>query len=203
MANRWGGNGNSERLYFLGPKITANGDCSHEFKRCLLLGRKAMTNLDSILKSRDVTLPTKIHLVKDMVFPLVMYGCKSWTIKKNKTKCKKLMLLNRGVGEDSWESLGLQGDQVHPKGNQSWIFIGRTDAEAEAPILWPPDVKNWLTGKGPDAGKDWGQEKRRTEDKMVGWHHRLNGHEQTPGGSGGQRRLACRSPRGRKESDNT
>ena len=82
MANRWGNSGNSERLYFWGSKITADGDCSHEIKRCLLLGRKAMTNLDSILKSRDITLPTKVHLVKAMVFPVVMYGCESWTIKK-------------------------------------------------------------------------------------------------------------------------
>ena len=81
MANRWGNSGNSDRL-FLGSKITADGDCSHEIKRCLLLGRKAMTNLDSIWKSRDITLPTKVHLVKAMVFPVVMYGCESWTIKK-------------------------------------------------------------------------------------------------------------------------
>ena len=82
MANRWGNSGNSVRLYFLGPKITADGDCSHEIKRRLLLGRKVMTNRDSILKSRDVTLPTKVHLVKAMVFPVVMCGCESWTIKK-------------------------------------------------------------------------------------------------------------------------
>ena len=82
MANRWGNSGNSVRLYFLGSKITANGDCSHEIKRCLLLGRKVMTNLNSILKSRDMTLPTKVHLVKAMVFPVVMCGCESWTVKK-------------------------------------------------------------------------------------------------------------------------
>ena len=82
MANRWGNNGNSERLYFLGSKITADGDCSHEIKRCLLLGRKVMTNLDSIFKSRGITLTTKVHLVKAMVFPVVMYGCESWTLKK-------------------------------------------------------------------------------------------------------------------------
>ena len=82
MANRWGNNGNSERLYFLGSKITADGDCSREIKRYLLLERKAMTNLDSILKSTDITLPTKVHLVKAMVFPVVMYGCESWTINK-------------------------------------------------------------------------------------------------------------------------
>ena len=89
------------------------------------------------------------------------------------------MFLNCGVGEDSWESLGLQGDQpVHPKGDQFWVFIGRTDADAETPILWPPDEKNWLVGKDPDAGKDWRQEeKETTEDEMVGWHHRFDGHE--------------------------
>ena len=82
MENRWGNNGNSDRLYFFGSKITADGDCSHEIKRCLLVGKKVMTNLDSILKSRDLTLSTKVHLVKAMVFPVVMYGCESWTIKK-------------------------------------------------------------------------------------------------------------------------
>ena len=97
---------------FGGFKITADGDCSHEIKRCLLRGRKAMTNLDSILKSRDITLPTKVRLVKAMVFPVVMYGCESWTVKK--AECWKLMLLNCGVGEDSWESLGLQGDPTSP-----------------------------------------------------------------------------------------
>ena len=95
MANRWG---NSKKLYFLGPQITADGDCSHEIKRQLLLGRKAMTNLDSILKSREITLPTKVHLVKAMVTPVVMYGCESWT---TKLSTEELMLLNCGVGEDS------------------------------------------------------------------------------------------------------
>ena len=163
---------------FGGSKITANDDCSHEIIRCLLLGRKLITNLHSILRSRDITLPTKVCLVKAMVFPGVKYGCESCTIKK--AECWRIDVSNRGVGEDSWESLGLQGDlqPVHPKGNQSWIFIGRTDAEAESPILWPPDAKNWLTGKDPDAGKDWGrEEKGMTEDEMVGWHHQLNGDE--------------------------
>jgi len=100
MANRWGNNENSERLYFWGAsKITADGDRSHKIKRCLLLGRKAMTNLDSILKSRDTTLPTKVHLVKAIVFPVVKYGCESWTIKK--AGAEELMLLNCGVREDS------------------------------------------------------------------------------------------------------
>ena len=93
---------------FRDSKITADHDCSHEIKRCLLLGRKVMTNLDRILKSRDITLPTKVHLVKAMVFPVVTYGCESWTLKKG--EC----LLNCGVGEDSWESLGLQGDPTCP-----------------------------------------------------------------------------------------
>ena len=97
---------------FLSSKITADGDCSHEIKRCLLLGRKVMTNLESILKSRDITLPTKVHLVKATVFPVVMYGCESWTIKK--AEKRRMMLLNCGVGEDSWKSLGLQGDPTSP-----------------------------------------------------------------------------------------
>ena len=97
---------------FLGSKITADGDCSHEIKRRLLLGRKVMTNLDSILKSRDIILPTKVRLVKAMVFPVVMYGCESWTVKI--AERRKLMLLNCGGGEDSWESLGLQGDPTSP-----------------------------------------------------------------------------------------
>ena len=100
------------------------------------------------------------------------------------------MLLNCGAGEDSWESLDCKEVKaVHPKGNQSWIFIGRTDAEAETPILWPPDVKNWLFGKDPDTGKDWRQEEKgMTEDKMVGWHHWLDGHEfeQAPRAGDGQ-----------------
>ena len=127
-------------------------------KRSLLLGRKVMTNLDSILKSRDITLSTKVHLVKAMVFPVVMYGS------------EELMLLNCGVGEDSWESLGLQGDQpVHPKGNQSWVFIGRTDVEAETPILWPPHAKSWLIWKDPDAEKDWRQEEKGMTWGWDGW----------------------------------
>ena len=97
---------------FLGSKITADGDCSQKFKRCLLLEWKALTNLDSILKSRDITLPTKVCSVKTMVFPVVVYDCESWTIKKLSTK--ELILLNCGVGEDSWKSLGLQGDPTSP-----------------------------------------------------------------------------------------
>ena len=140
-----------------GSKITADGDCNHEIIRCLLLGRKAMTNLDSILKSRDITLLTKVCLVKAMFFLAVMYGYESWTIKKverQRTDAFELVL------EKTLESpLDCKETKpVNPKGNQSWTFIGRTDAETEAPILWPPDEKNWLIGKDPDAGKDWRQE---------------------------------------------
>ena len=99
MANRWEIMETVTDFNFLGSKITADGDCSHEIKRCLLLGRKAMTNLDSILKSRDITLPTKVYIVKAMVFPIVMYGCESWTIKK--AECQRIDILNCGVGEDS------------------------------------------------------------------------------------------------------
>ena len=124
-----------------GSKITVDGDCSHEIKRHLLLGRKVMTNLDSIFKSRDITLPTKVRLVKAMVFPVVMYGCESWTIRK--LSAKDLMLLN-WVLEKTLESLldCKEIQAVHPKGDQSWVFIGRTDVEAETPILWPPNAKS-------------------------------------------------------------
>ena len=173
MVNRWGNNGNSDRLYFWGSKITADGDCSHEIKRHLLLGRKAMTVLDSILKSRDVTLPTKVRLVKAMVFPVVKYGCESWTIKKAehwRTDAFELWCWRRL--ESPLDCKEIQ--PVHPERNQSWIFIGRSDAEAETPMLWPSDAKNWLF----DAGKDWRQEEKgMREDEMVGWHHWLNGLE--------------------------
>ena len=165
-----------QTLFWKAPKITANGDCSHEIKRHLLLGRKVMTKLDSILKSRDITLLTKVHLAKAMVFPVVMYGCESWTIKKSECQRIDAFELWCWTLESPLDCKEIQ--PVHPKGNQSWIFIGRTDPEADTPILWPPDEKNWLTGKDPDAGKDWTwKEKGTTEDEMVGWHHRLNGHE--------------------------
>ena len=123
---------------FLGSKITADGDCSHEMKRRLLLGRKAMTNIDSLLKSRDIALPTKVCLVKAVVFPVVTSGCESWTIKK----AFELMLLNCGVEKTLESPLDFKEIQpVHPKGNQSWVFIGRTNVEAETPILWPPHAK--------------------------------------------------------------
>ena len=160
------------------------------------------------IKNRDITLLTKVHTVKAMVFPVVMYGCwvhtcmdgklghkEGWV---QKSWCFQIMVL-----EKTLESLldSKEFKLVNPKGNQSWIFIGRTDAEAETPILWPPDAKYWRTGKDPDAGKDWRwEEKETTEDEMVGWHHQLDGHvfEQTPGDSGGHRSLVCYSPRGCK-----
>ena len=120
---------------------------------------------------------------------------------------EELMLLNCGVGEDSWESLGQRGDPtVNPKGNQSWIFIGRTDVEAETPILWPPDAKSWLICKDSDAWKDWGQEEKETmQDEIVGWHYWLNGHGfgWTPGIGDGQGGLSCCSSWGHRESDTT
>ena len=293
-------------LFSWAPKSLWTVTSSHEIKRCLLLGKKAMTNLDSILKSRDVTLLTEVHLVKAMVFPVVMYRCESWTIKKAehwridafelwcwrrlsrvpwtagrpdqsilkeispeyslegmmlKLKLqyfehlmksgfleKTLMLENiegrrrreqqkmrwwdditdvmdvrvglwrrlsakelncfwTVVLEKTWESLDCKEIQpVNPKGNWPWIFTGRTDAEAEAPILWPPDAKSRLIGKDLGAGKDWRQqEKGTTEDEMVGWHHRLNGREfeQAPGDGEGQGSQTCYSPWVHKESDTT
>ena len=144
-------------------KITADGDCSLEIERCLLVGRKIMTNLDSILKSRDVTWLTKVHLVKAMVFPVVMYGCESWTIKKAehwKIDAFELWCWRRLL-RVPWTAKEIQ--PVHPKGDQSWVFMGRNDVEAETPILWPPDAKSWLIWKDPDAGKDWGQEEKGQE----------------------------------------
>ena len=167
------------------PKITVDGDCSHEIKRHLLFVRKAMTNLDNVLKSRDITLPTKVHVVKTMVFPVVIYGCESWTVKKaehQRIDASKLWCWRRLLSPMDCKEI----KPVNPKGNQPRMFIGRTDAEAEVLILWPPDVKNWLIRKDPDSGKDWGHEgKGETEEEMVGWHHWLNGHEfeQTPGDS--------------------
>ena len=173
MANRCG---NNDRLFFGAPKslqmVTAAMKLRH-----LLLGRKVMTNLDSMLRSRVITLPTKVHLVKAMVFSVVMYRCDSWIIKKaehRRIDAFELWCWRRLESLMDCKEIQL----VNPKGNQSWIFIGRTDAEAETPVLWPPDAKNWLIGKDPDAGKDWMQEEKgTTEDEMVGWHHQLNGHE--------------------------
>ena len=146
---------------FLGSKIAVDGDCRHEIRRHLFLSGKAMTNLDSILKSRDLMLPTKVHLIKAIVFPVVMYDAKvglkeSWALKN---LCFWTVVLGKTL-ESLLDSQKFQ--PVHTEGNQSWMFIGRTDAEAETPILWPPDVKSWLIWKDPDTGKDWRKEEMGT-----------------------------------------
>ena len=136
-----------------------------------------MSNPNSMLKSRDISLRTKVCLVKAMVFLVVIYGCESWTIKKAEhwridafeLWCWRRLLRVPWTARRSNQSI-LGGDQ-------SWVFIGRTDVEAETPILWPSDMKSWVTWKDSYAGKDWGQEKGMTEDEMVGWHHWLYGCE--------------------------
>ena len=148
---------------------------------------------------------TKVCLVKAMVFPVVMNGC--WELDHKESWAPKNWCFWTVMLEKTLESPldCKEVKPVNPKGNQPWIFIGRIDAEAEAPIFWPPDAKNWLLGKDPDAGKDLRQEKGMTEDEMVGWHHWLNGQEfeQVPGVGDGQGSLACCSPWGHKQSDTT
>ena len=154
----------TERLYFGGSKIPADGDCSHEIKTYLLLGRKVMTNLDNILKSIDNTLSTKVRLVKAMVFPVVLW---MWELDYKESWAPKNWCFWTMVLEKTLESpLDCKEIQpVHPKGDQSWVFIGRADVEAETPIFWPTYAKSWLIGKDPDAGRDWGQEEKgMTED---------------------------------------
>ena len=175
MEKQW-----KQRLYFLGgSKITADGDRSHEIERRLLLGRKAMTNLESILKSRDVTLPTKVHLVKAMVFPVVMYGCESWTVKKAEhwridafeLWCWRRLLKvpwtarrsNQSILKEISSDCSLEGLMLKLKFQYFGHLMRRTEL---------------FNGKDPDAGKDWRQdEKGMTEDEMVGWYPQLNGHE--------------------------
>ena len=199
MANRWGNNGNSDRLYLGGSKITADSDCSHEIKRCFLLGRKAMTNVDSILKRRDYFANKGLYSQS--------YGFSSshlwmWDLDHKegwapKNWCFGTVVLGKTL-ESPLDCKEMQ--PVHFKGDQSWMFIGRTDVEAETPILCPPDAKSC-----PDAGKDWRREKGTTEDEMVGWQHWLDGCEVewTPGVGDGQGGLACCSPRGHRESGTT
>ena len=156
---------------FLGSKITADGDCSHEIKRGLLLGRKVMSNLDSILKSR--------HYFANKGPSSHGYGFSSghrwmWELDYlKKTECRRIDAFELWCWRKLESPLDCKEIQpVHPKGDHSWVFIGRTDVEAETAILWPPDAKSWLICKDPDAGKDWGlEEKGMTEDEMVGWHH--------------------------------
>ena len=170
MANRRGKSGRSDGFPLLGLwKITADGDCSHEIRRCLLLGRKVMTNLDSVLKSKDITFLTKVYIDKATVFPVVMYRCelghKEGRVPKN--RCFQTVVLEK-ILESPLDCKEIK--PVSPKGNQPWILIGRTDTEAESPRLWSPDMKSWLIGKDPDAGNDWRQRRRGWWDEMTGWH---------------------------------
>ena len=179
---------------FLGSKIIADGDCSHEIKRHFLLGRKVMTNLDSILKSRDIALPTKVRLVKAMVFPVVMYGCESWTIKKAEHQ------RNDAFELWCWRRL-LRVPWTARRSNQSILKEVSPGCSLEGLMLKLKlqyfghlIVKSWLFWKDPDVGKDWGQEEKGpTEDVMVGWHHRLDGHGfgWTLGFGDGQGGLVC------------
>ena len=191
---------------FWDSKITAAVDCSHEIKRRLLLGGKAMTYLYSMLKSRDITFPTKFCIVKAMVFSSSHVWM--WELDYKESWAPKNWCFWTVVLEKTLDS-PLDCKEIkpfHPKGNQSWIFIGRTDAEAERTILWPTDAKNWVIGKDPDAGKDWRQEEKGLkEDEMVGWHHWLSGHEfeQALRVYDGRGSLGCCSPWSHKESDTT
>ena len=159
-----GNNGNMRDFIFLGSKITADGDYSQEMKRHLILGRKAMTNIDSVLKSRGITSLTKVRTVKTMFLPVITCGCESRTIKKAEHwRIDAFELWGwRRLLRVPWTAR--ISNQSTLKENQSWIFIGKTEAEAETPTLWSP-AKNWLIGKDPDAGKDWRQE----EKGMTGW----------------------------------
>ena len=153
MANRKGKSGSSNSFILGGSKITVDGDCSREIKKYLLFERKAMTNLASVLKSKHITWPTKVLIVKAMVFPVVTYECESWTIKK--PECQRIDALELC----SWRRLlrvlwtARRSNQSILKENQSWIFVGRTEAEAE--ILWPSHAENWLIRKDSDAGNGW------------------------------------------------
>jgi len=180
---------------FLGSQSTSDSDYSHEIKRCLLLGRKAITNLDSVLKSRGITLLTKVHIVKVVIFPAVMYGYESWAIKK--AECQIIDSFKLWC----WRRL-LRVCQTVRRSKQSILKEINSEYSLERlmlklklqySILRPPDAKSRLTGKDPDAGKDWGQEEEMTEEEMVGWHHQFNGNEfeQIPWDSEGQGSLTC------------
>ena len=166
----------------------ADGDCSHGIKRQLLLGRKAMTNLASVLKSRDITLLKNVCTVKAMVFSIIHVWM--WEGRGPKNWCFWTVVLEKTL-DSPLDNKEIK--PVNPKGTQPWIFIGVTSAKTNAPILWPPDAKSQLIGKDPDAGKDWRQEEKGiTEDETFGWHHWFNGHEfeQTQGHNEGQESLA-------------
>ena len=191
----------------LGSKITADGDCSHEIKRCLLLGTKATTNLDSILESKDITLPTKVGLVEAMVFPVVMYGCESWTVKK--AECQRIDVFelwcwwrllrvpwtarksNQSIPKNISPGCSLEGLMLKLKLQYFGCLMRRTDSLEKTLRL--------------GRISSWQEEKGTTEDEMAGWHHRLHGHGfgWTPGVGDGQGGLACCDSWGRKESDTT
>ena len=192
MANRWGNNGNKGKMEFAfwGLQNHCRWWLHHEIKRHLLLGRKAMTNLGSILKSRDITLPTKLCLVKAMVFPVVIYGFDSWTIKK--AECRRIDVFELWC----WRRL-LRIPWTERRSNQSILKEISSNIQRKAwcwsSDTFTTDMKSWLIGNDPDAGKDWRQEEKgMTEDEMVGWHW-LHGHEfeQTPGDGEGQGNLEC------------
>ena len=204
MANRCRNSGNSGWLYFGGLWNHCRWWLGMKLKGASSLEKKALTNLDSILKSRDIILLTKAWQQRSsrLCFCVWMWGLdykESWA---PKNRCFWTMML-----ENTLESFGLQGVQpVHPKGDPSWVFIGKTDVGAETPVLWPPDVKSWLIWKDPDAGRGWGQEEKgTTEDEMAGWHHRLDGRESewTLGVGDGQGGLVCCDSWCCKESDTT
>ena len=195
-----------QTLFLGGSKITADGDCSHEIKRCLLLGRKAMTNLHSILKSRDITLPTKVHLVKAMVFPVAMYGCESWTVKKAERRrtdafelwCWRRLLRVPWTARRSNQSILKEFSPEYPlEGLMLKLKLQYFDH-----LMWRTDSLEKTLMLGKIEGQE---EKGMTEDEMVGWHHWLNEHEfeQTPGVGDGQGCLACCSPWSHKELDTT
>ena len=206
MANRQETMQTVTDLIFLGSKITADGDCSHEIKKHLLLGRKAMTNLNSILKIRDITLSVSLGPFSQSYGFSSCHVC-MWELYHKESWVPKNLYFWTVLLETLESPLDCKEIKpIIPKGNQPWIFIGRTDTEAEAPILWPPDEKSRMLGQNSDDGKDWRQkEKRVTGDEIVGWHHQPNGHEfeQTLGDSEGQGSLPCCSPWGCKESDMT
>ena len=202
MGNRWG---NSVRLSFGVSKITSDGDFSHEIKRLLLLGRKVMTNLDSILKSRDITWPTKVHLVKAMVFPVVMYGCESWTTKK--AECWRIDAFElwcwRRLLRVPWTARRSNRSilkEISP-GISSEEMMLKLKLQYFGHLMWRFDSL-----EKTDAGRDWGQEETgTTKDEMAGWHHQLDGHEfeWTPEVGDGQGDLACCDSWGLIESDTT
>ena len=171
MANRGGNNGNSDRFYFLGLQNHGRWWLQPWNSKTFAPWKKSYEE-----PRQHITLPTKVRIVKAMVLPVVMYWCECWTLESwaPKNRCFWTMVLEKTL-ERLLDCKEIQ--PVRPKGDQFWVFIGRTDVEAETPIIWPPDAKSWLIGKDPDAGNDWGQEEKgTTEDEMVGWRHRLNGH---------------------------